>query len=116
MPVETSIVVRTLNEAKHLEDLMRGIHQQNYKDWEIILVDSGSTDGSPDIARRYGARIFHIPSEEFTYGRSLNLGCQQALGKYLVFASGHVRPVTNNWLGNLVKPFQEPSVAMVYGR
>lgn len=116
MAVETSIVIRTLNEAKHLESLLKGIHAQNYKDWEIILVDSGSTDGSPEIARRYGARIFHIPSEEFTYGRSLNLGCQQALGQYLVFASGHVWPMTNNWLGNLVRPFQESSVAMVYGR
>ena len=116
MPVDTSIIVRTLNEAKHLEKLLKGIHEQDYKDWEIILVDSGSTDGTLDIARRYDARIFHIPQAEFTYGRSLNLGCREAQGSYLVFASGHVWPITNNWLGNLVKPFQEPSVAMVYGR
>ena len=36
MAVETSIVIRTLNEAKHLESLLKGIHAQNYKDWEII--------------------------------------------------------------------------------
>ena len=116
MSVETSIVIRTLNESKHLEKLLQGIHGQNYRDWEIILVDSGSTDGTVDIAQRYGVRIYHIPKDEFTFGRSLNLGCRQAQGRYLVFASGHVWPITNNWLRNMVQPFRDPSVAMVYGR
>jgi len=116
MAVETSIVIRTLNEAKYLENLMRGIHNQNYRDWEIVLVDSGSTDGTLEIAERYDARIFHMPKDEFTFGRSLNIGCRKAKGQYLVFVSGHVWPMTNNWLGNLIKPFVDPSVAMVYGR
>ena len=116
MAVETSIVIRTLNESKHLEELLKGIHAQNYKNWEIVLVDSGSTDGTPDIARRYDARIFNIPSDEFTFGRSLNIGCREARGDYLVFASGHVWPVSNNWLRNMITPFEDPSVAMVYGR
>ena len=116
MAVQTSIVIRTLNEGKHLEKVLQGIHRQNYRDWEIILVDSGSTDRTLDIARQYGANIHHIPAQEFTFGRSLNLGCREAQGDFLVFVSGHVWPVTNNWLGNLVEPFREPSVAMVYGR
>lgn len=116
MPVKASIVIRTLNEAKHLGRLFEGINEQNYSDWEVILVDSGSTDGTLDIAQQYGANIHHIPKDQFTYGRSLNLGCEQAQGQYLVFASGHVWPVTNNWLGNLIKPFDDPTVAMVYGR
>ena len=116
MTVETSIVIRTLNEAKHLESLMQGIHSQSYRDWEIVLVDSGSSDGTLEIAEKYGARIFHIPKDEFTFGRSLNMGCAEARGKYLVFASGHVWPITNNWLKNITRPFDEKSVAMVYGR
>ena len=116
MTVETSIVIRTLNEAKHLENLMQGIHSQSYQDWEIVLVDSGSTDGTLEIAERYGARIFHIPSNEFTFGRSLNRGCAESRGKYLVFASGHVWPITNSWLKNIIRPFEEELVAMVYGR
>jgi len=95
---------------------MARIHEQNYQDWEIVLVDSGSTDGTLEIAERHGARIYHIPKEEFTFGRSLNQGCDKAQGRFLVFASGHVVPITNNWLGNLVKPFEDPTVAMVYGR
>ena len=116
MTVETSIVIRTLNEAKHLESLMQGIHNQSYRDWEIVLVDSGSSDRTLEIAEKYGARVFHIPSHEFTFGRSLNIGCSKAEGKYLVFASGHVWPITNSWLKNIIRPFEESSVAMVYGR
>ncbi len=116
MTAETSIIIRTLNEARHLGDLLSRIHEQNYQDCEVILVDSGSTDSTLDIARENGAKIYQIPKSEFTFGRSLNLGCEKAEGRYLVFASGHVRPTNNNWLRNLIKPFEEPSVAMVYGR
>ena len=116
MKTETSIIIRTLNEERHLGRLMEGIQRQGYKDWEIVLVDSGSTDATLDIARRYTENIYHIPQEEFTFGRSLNLGCEHATGRYLVFASAHVYPVNNTWLGNLTQPFEDPLVAMVYGR
>ena len=53
MPPEASIIIRTLNEAKYLENLLKGIHGQNHRDWEIVLVDSGSTDGTVEIARKY---------------------------------------------------------------
>ena len=114
--VETSIVIRTFNEARNLERLLRGIQEQTYTDWEILLVDSGSTDATLEIARRYTSNVFHIPREKFTFGRSLNLGCLQARGRYLVFVSAHIYPVNNTWLANLVRPFTEPAVGMVYGR
>ncbi len=116
MTPETSIIIRTLNEEKFLPRLLEGIRAQNYTDWEIILVDSGSRDGTLDIAARYTEHIVHIDPADFTFGRSLNLGCERARGRYLVLVSAHVHPTSNNWLGNLVEPFSEPTVAMVYGR
>ena len=116
MEVETSIIIRTLNEARHLEKLVRSIREQTYTKWEIVLVDSGSTDSTLEIARRYTRNIHHIKPEDFTFGRSLNLGCQHAVGKYLVFVSAHACPLTNSWLSNLIQPFDESSIGMVYGR
>ncbi len=116
MEIETSIVIRTLNEERHLERLIEGIRQQSYTGWELVIVDSGSTDRTLDIARRYTSNIFHIAKEEFTFGRSLNLGCRQARGRCLVFVSAHTYPLNNTWLGNLIRPFQDNSIAMVYGR
>jgi glycosyltransferase involved in cell wall biosynthesis len=116
MGIEASIVIRTLNEERHLPNLLEGIKQQTFQDYEIVHVDSGSTDRTVEIVHQYTSNIFHIPQREFTFGRSLNLGCQHANGRYLVFVSAHVRPVDEHWLSNLIKPFEEPKIGMVYGR
>ena len=116
MDIDTSIVIRTLNEERHLGKLLESIQRQTYKPWEIVLVDSGSTDATLEIARRYTSNIYHIPQNQFTFGRSLNWGCRKSNGRYLVFVSAHVEPLTNTWLGNLVKPFGDPAIGMVYGR
>ena len=114
--VETSIVIRTLNEGKHLRRLLESIQRQTYRDWEIVLVDSSSTDSTLDIAQQYTSNIYHISQEEFTFGRSLNLGCRHARGRYLVLVSAHTYPLSNIWLSNLIGPFNDPSIAIVYGR
>lgn len=113
---ETSIVIRTFNEEKHLGNLLRALKQQDYQDYEIIVVDSGSTDRTLEIAKESANSVLQIESRDFTFGYSLNLGCRQSQGKYIVFISAHVLPKDNKWLGNLLAPFQNEKVAMVYGR
>jgi rhamnosyltransferase len=63
-----SIVIRAYNEERHIGRLLDGIKHQTLKDVEVILVDSGSTDSTVEIAESYDARIVKIPSEEFTFG------------------------------------------------
>ena len=72
-----SIVIRAYNEEKHIGRLLDGIRQQTLKDVEIILVDSGSTDGTVSVAESFGARIVRIAPQEFTFGRSLNFGIRK---------------------------------------
>lgn len=113
-----SIVIRTLNEARYLGDLLESIGQQKTDglEWEVVLVDSGSTDGTLDTAASYGCRIVHITREEFSFGRSLNLGCKAAKGDVLVFVSGHCVPAYNHWLQQLCEPVLSQKVAYTYGR
>ena len=74
--VDISIIIRTLNEERYLGDLLRGINSQLVSlSFEIIVVDSGSTDNTISIARQYNAVLLTISREEFSFGRSLNLGC-----------------------------------------
>lgn len=113
---ETSIVIRTFNEEKHLGNLLESIKKQDYHDYEIIIVDSGSNDRTLEIARNFTDSILQIENQDFTFGYSLNLGCQRAQGKYIVLVSAHTLPVDNQWLGNLLAPFKNEKVAMVYGR
>ena len=112
-----SVVIRTLNEARHLPDLLRRIRDQDCPglDIETVLVDSGSTDGTLDIANSYGARIVHIKKEEFSFGRSLNLGCATATGDALVIVSGHCIPTGKHWIRDLVAPLSKQNTVYVYG-
>ncbi|MCC6300636.1 MAG: glycosyltransferase family 2 protein [Anaerolineales bacterium] len=111
-----SVVIRAYNEEKHIGRLLEGIKQQTLKDVEIILVDSGSTDKTVPIAESFGARIVRIAAEEFTFGRSLNLGVRAATREFVVIASAHVYPVYPDWLESLLRPFEDEKIALTYGK
>lgn len=121
MPQKTprcSIIIRSYNEEQHIDRLLTGIQQQTVKEVEIILVDSGSQDETVAIASRsrFPVRVLSIRPEEFTFGRSLNLGCAEATGEILVIASSHVYPTYPDWLDQLLKAFTNPEVAVAYGK
>ena len=111
-----SIVIRAFNEEEHIGRLLEGIMAQSMKNWEIILVDSGSTDATRAIASRYRARIVSIGPDEFTFGRSLNLGIEHARGEFIVIISAHCYPVYPDWLEQLLAPFEDPDIAVTYGK
>jgi len=112
-----SIVVRCYNEADHIGKLLHGIDAQTVDDYEIVLVDSGSTDGTLEIAREYGVdKIEFIDPENFSFGRALNFGCAAANGEFCVAASAHVYPRRDDWLETLLAPFEDDDVALVYGK
>jgi len=113
-----TIVIRTLNEAEYLADLlvMIGRQKTNGLDHEVVLVDSGSTDGTIETARRHGCRITTIDKRDFSFGRSLNRGCEMAKGDILVFISGHCIPVDEHWLQTLCQPVFDGVVSYAYGR
>jgi glycosyltransferase involved in cell wall biosynthesis len=111
-----SIIIRAYNEEKHIGRLLEGISQQTVKDIQIILVDSGSTDATVAIASRDNVDVVYIKPEEFTFGRSLNIGIAQAKADLVVMASAHVYPVYPDWLEKLIAPFEEDRVAVAYGK
>jgi rhamnosyltransferase len=113
-----SIIIRTYNEERYLNRLLNSIVNQiiNSHKLEIIIVDSGSTDATLSIANAYKCTIKHINKYNFTFGRSLNLGCQIANGKILIFISGHCIPVDEYWLLNLIDPIINNNISLTYGR
>ena len=112
-----SIVIRAFNEEKHIGRLLSGITQQDYPAYEVILVDSGSTDRTIDIARQFDVNIVHISPQEFTFGRSLNMGIQTAQGEFIVIISAHCYPVYPDWLTQIILPLQQDKqIAISYGK
>jgi len=112
-----SIVIRTLNEERYLPSLLEAIHcQKESPPLEVIVVDSGSTDQTLNIARLNNCKIVHIPRRDFSFGRSLNIGCQSAQGIFLVLISGHCVPASLYWLASLIAPLRNNQVDFIYGR
>lgn len=115
--IDVSIVIRTLNESKYLGECLDAIAGQDVGNLtvEVVLIDSGSTDGTIELAESKGARVTHISKSEFTFGRSLNRGCEFARGEILVLLSGHCIPVNSDWLQRLIAPLREGQAVYSYG-
>lgn len=111
-----SIIIRAYNEEKHIGKLLEGIFHQSLDRIQVILVDSGSTDATVEIASQFPVEIIHIQPQDFTFGRSINMGVSAADADYVVFASAHVYPVYPDWLERLLEPFDDDLVALAYGK
>ena len=69
------------------------LKQQTFKGkYEIIVVDSGSTDGAKEYCRSQKVKLVNIPSQNFNYANALNKGARVAEGRYLVRLSGDCIP------------------------
>jgi len=113
-----SIVIPVKNGGADLARCLDGIGAQVVdEEVEIVVIDSGSTDGSVEEARERGAIVREIPAREFSHGASRNLGASLASGELLVFISQDAYPVNERWLERLTRPLRgEPLVGGVYGR
>ena len=106
--METSIIIRTKNEEKWLGAVLSKLFEQTYKDFEVIIVDSGSTDKTLEIAKKFLVKIFKIPPEDFSYPYALNYGIERANAvSFIVLISGHSIPVSETWLEDGLKNFEE---------
>ena len=109
-------MIRALNEGQHLGRLLEGLEKQSRAVNEVILVDSGSTDDTVEIAKNHGCRIVTIDKRDFSFGRALNYGCEAASGDVIILLSAHVYPVYDSYVQNIVKPLETTKATLVYGR
>jgi rhamnosyltransferase len=112
-----SVVIRAKNEARFIGETLDGIfHAAALQPRQVIVVDSGSTDGTVDIVRQSAATLIEIRADQFTYGYALNLGVAHVDAEIVATLSAHSLPANPDWLRQLVQPFAQPNVAGVYGR
>lgn len=115
--MQASIVIRAKNEARFIgETLARVYEQVGVDEIHVIVVDSGSTDRTLEIVRRFPARLVEIAPSSFSYGRALNVGVQAGIGEFVVALSAHSLPASDRWLTSLLGPFRDPTIGAVYGR
>ncbi|HEX6724380.1 MAG TPA: glycosyltransferase, partial [Gaiella sp.] len=94
-----SVVIPVKDGGADLARCLAGIAAQGIEEEvEIVVVDSGSTDGGPERARAAGAVVHEIPAEEFGHGRTRNLGVELARGDTVVFTSQDAVADDSGWL------------------
>jgi rhamnosyltransferase len=115
--IECSISILTKNEERNIGSCLEAVYsQKNVGEFEVILVDSGSTDATVEIARRFPIRIEQIPARDFHHARTRNLAASLGRGPILVNLSGDAIPASDVWLQNLVANFEDAGVGAAYGR
>ena len=115
--IEISVLVLTKNEARNVGACLEAIFsQQTSAEFEVIVVDSGSSDETLQIARQYPVKIYEVPLGTFHHARTRNHAASLAQGSYLVYLAADALPVNAEWLEVLMSNFSDPRVGAVYGR
>lgn len=113
---DVSIIVRTRNEERWIAHCLAMLYRQDYRDFEVILVDNRSADHTVAVASRYPlAAVVNI--DKYLPGHALNEGIRASRGDFIVCLSAHCIPKATDWLSTLRRNFDgDDRLAGVYGR
>lgn len=109
LDLTVSVVIPTLNAGDEFYWLLRKLRaQRGLKGVEIVVVDSGSTDGTDAMAEEFGATVVRIPNSEFSHSHARNLGADAARGDLFLFMVQDAYPVGDWWLHSLASVLVAP--------
>jgi len=108
------VIVRCKDEEKFLECALRSLRRQTVEP-EIIVVDSGSTDRSLEIAKRWCDKLIEIPAESFTFGHALNVGAESASAPFHFALSAHCHAHRDDWIELALTRYERSDVGAVCG-
>lgn len=112
-----SIVMRSYNEAWALKETLPALRRQRHKNWELIVIDSGSTDGSVELIRMFSpAALIQIKSEDYIPGVVLNRGMEEAKSDIVLFLNADATPQGDRWFEPLIEALENPNVAAAFSR
>ena len=112
-----SVVIPVKNGDAWLDKTLPAIFNQTLADrTEVIVIDSGSTDGTNEILSRYPVRVIRIDPSTFDHGATRNLGVREAKGQYVVMTVQDATPDSPHWLQHLLDGFDDATVAGVCGQ
>lgn len=110
---ETAIIIRCRNEERWIGETLTRLQNQTYTDFEIVVVDNGSTDQTLNIVNQFDVQLVHLPAADFTFPFAINTGIQaSAATDYFVILSAHSVPIGNRWLASAVDHIKKDPQAM----
>jgi glycosyltransferase involved in cell wall biosynthesis len=107
-----SIIVPAFNEEKFLGNCLLSLREQEFKDFEIIVVDNNSTDKTVEIAKKFGAILVSEKKQGVAFAR--NKGAKVAKGEVLAFTDADTI-LPKNWLSRIKKEFEKDKELVAFG-
>lgn len=117
--MHASVVILTKNPGSIFKTVLASVlDQETDFAFEVLVIDSGSSDGTVEHVTRTGkAKLLQIPPESFGHGRTRNLGVSQSAGAFVAFLTHDAIPADRHWLSNLVGAVEQaPDIAGAFGR
>ena len=104
--VDATVFIPTFNGEKYLDRLLHAVESQDFAgNFEILIIDSGSSDATLDIIGTHAAaRLVEIPGSEFGHGKTRNLAAELARGTNIAYLSQDAIPADSKWLTNITMP------------
>ncbi len=115
---KASIIIPVKNGGKLFERVLDAVLAQDVPwPFEVLVIDSGSRDGSCGYARSRNVHVLEIDPGDFGHGRTRNLGASLTTGEFIVFLTHDALPTDTRWLRNLIDACDpDPSTAGAFGR
>jgi len=112
-----TVAIPVLNGGRRFEETLAAVARQRLdRPIELIVADSGSTDGSADRARAHGATVIEVDRARFSHGGTRNLLAERASGAHIAFLTQDSAPADERWLARLLAGFElADDVALVFG-
>ena len=114
--MSVSVILPTLNAAGEITVLLAALMDQTQPPEEILVVDSGSTDGTAELARAHGARVMSVPRDQFDHGGTRDAALRQTAGEFVLFLTQDALPADERYIEHLLKAFADERVAAASGR
>lgn len=110
--MKISVVIAAYNEEADIEPCLKSIKENGYRDFDIIVVDAGSTDRTVEIAEKYTDNILNVHTS--CPGPARNMGVRESDAEVVAFTDADTI-VSPNWLELFARDFSDPGVVAVGG-
>lgn len=114
--VKTSVIIPTYNRAHLLGECLASIVSQNYDDYEVVLVDDGSTDDTADVVAAFGDKVRYIRQENSGVPGALNRGVREARGELIRFLASDDRLCPGALAKEAALMDSHPDVGLLYSQ
>lgn len=115
--VDVTIVIPVKNGGMLLKKVLDAVFaQKTTYTYEVICVDSGSSDQTVSLIGQYEIHLYRIPADEFGHGKTRNYGASKGTGTYIVFLTQDALPANEHWLQNFIDAMRlDPEIVGGFG-